>query len=127
MSGSDGAGTPGQPHGKLDKKLYVVISEPVEAPGDRQAVRARHLAYQCELEAKGILFAGGPLLDAKDQPSGTGLIIYRAPSLQAAREIAENDPYHRHGMRKYTIRPWRIAEGSLGLKIKYSTGACELE
>ena len=112
---------------KLGKKLYVVLSEPVAAAGDRAAARAQHLAYQYELERKGIMFAAGPFLDAADQPNGSGLIIYRAASLEAATEIASNDPFHKLGFRTFRIMPWRVSEGTLGLRVNYSTGTYHLD
>ena len=75
---------------KLGKKLYVVFTEPIEAAGDRMAARAQHLEYQYKLEREGIMFAAGPILDGNDQPSGSCIIIYRAPSLEAATEIANS-------------------------------------
>ena len=114
--------------GKLGKKLYVVISEPAAgAAGDRAAVRAQHLEYQYKLERDGVMFAAGPFLVANDQPNGTGLIIYRAASLEAATEIADNDPFHRLGLRTFRIMPWRVSEGTLGIRVNYSAGTFEID
>lgn len=112
---------------KLGKKLYVIVTEPVEAPGDRASAREQHLEYQYELERTGVMFAAGPFLDGNDQPNGSGLIIYRAASLEAATEIARNDPFHKLGFRRFTIRPWRVSEGTLGLRVNYSTGTYQLD
>jgi uncharacterized protein YciI len=109
---------------KLNKKLFVIHTTPVDSPpaGDRDEIRAKHLQYQYELEDRGIMFAAGPFLGADDKPTGAGLIIYRADSLEAAKRIADADPYHASGFRSYTIQPWRISEGTFTLKVEYSTG-----
>lgn len=112
---------------KLGKKLYVVLTEPVPASGDRASARALHLEYQYDLERRGVMFAAGPFLDPADLPNGSGLIIYRAASLEAATEIANNDPFHKLGFRTFKIVPWRVSEGTFGLRINYSTGTYQLD
>ena len=121
------ANKPAHSPNKLGKKLYVVFTEPVEAAGDRMAARAQHLEYQYELERRGVMFAAGPFLDEGDRPNGSGLIIYRAASLAEATEIARNDPFHAQGFRKFTIMPWRVSEGTIGIRLNYSTGAYQLD
>jgi uncharacterized protein YciI len=120
-------GKPQHAPNKLGKKLYVVFTEPVEAAGDRQAARAQHLEYQYELERRGVMFAAGPFLDEADQPNGSGLIIYRAASLAEATEIARNDPFHKLGFRKFRVMPWRVSEGTIGIRLNYSTGVYQLD
>jgi len=46
---------------------------------------------------------------------GMGLIIYRSPSFDAARAIAEVGPMHASGARSFTLRKWMINEGNLTL------------
>lgn len=121
------ASKPAHAPNKLGKRLYVVITEPIEAAGNRQAARAEHLEYQYKLEREGIMFAAGPFLDERGEPNGSGLIIYRAASLEAATEIARNDPFHKLGFRKFRIMPWRVSEGTLGIRVNYSTGTYQLD
>lgn len=126
MSSSE-AGKPAHSPNKLGKKLYVVFTEPVESSGDRMVVRAQHLEYQYGLERRGVMFAAGPFLDENDQPNGSGLIIYRAASLAEATEIANKDPFHAQGFRKFRIMPWRLSEGTIGIRLNYSTGEYQLD
>ncbi len=114
---------------KLNKRLYVVFTTPVEGEvaGDRAAARAEHLEYQYELERRGIMFAAGPFLNKDGQPNGSGMIIYRADSLEAATEIADNDPFHKQGFRRYTIMPWRVSEGTFSVRINYSSGTYQFD
>ena len=124
---SSDADKPAHSPTKLGKKLYVVFTEPVEASGDRIAVRAQHLEYQYELERRGVMFAAGPFLDESDQPNGSGLIIYRAASLAEATEIASKDPFHAQGFRTFKIMSWRVSEGTIGIRLNYSTGVYQLD
>ena len=57
---------------------------------------------------------------------GSGLIIYRAESMEAARAIAEADPMHASGIRTYTLRKWLVNEGSFQLDVKLSTQSVRL-
>lgn len=44
--------------------------------------------------------------------SGSGLIVYVAPSLDAARALAEADPMHQAGQCRFTLQAWRLNEGA---------------
>ena len=107
--------------GLLAKRLYVILTTPT---GPLEALAEHlgaHLAYQKDLEARGVTFAAGPFADdAERQWSGEGMIIVRAASLDEARAIAEADPMHRSGVRRYRIRPWLRNEGSITLSVRYS-------
>lgn len=113
--------------GVLAKQLYAIFTEPA---GDLAAVRETmpdHLAYQESIEASGVMFAAGPFADDEQRSwSGAGMVIVRAESLEAARAIADADPMHRSGARRYRIRPWLLNEGSLTVRLTYSDGAREI-
>ena len=115
--------------GVLAKPLYAVLTTPAEGRGyeDLAEHLPAHLAYQVELEQKGIMFAAGPLAsDDETKPSGEGLVIIRAASVEEAHKIAAADPMHKSGARTYRIRPWLINEGSLTVKVTYSDGGREI-
>jgi hypothetical protein len=57
---------------------------------------------------------------------GDGMIVLRAKNLAEARTIAENDPMHKSGARKFRVRPWLINEGSVTVKINFSNRGGEL-
>lgn len=107
--------------GLLAKRLYVILTTPtgsLDALGEHLGA---HLAYQKELEARGVTFAAGPFADdAELDWSGEGMIIVRAASLAEARAIADADPMHSNGVRRYRIRPWLLNEGSYTLTVRYS-------
>lgn len=114
-------------HPALRLLHYAVISEYTDKEGDRAAVRDEHLAYQCQLEDEGKLFAAGPLLNDDGGMAGIGLIIYKAASLDDAKAIADNDPFHKSGLRQYKIYPWKINEGGIDLKIRFAAGTFEID
>lgn len=110
-----------QSRGALAFELFAAISTPDSSPEDVKAALPDHLAYQSELEAAGKLFLAGPMSDETGaMMKGIGLIIYRADSLEAARELAENDPMHSRGARKYVLRRWLVNEGAMELSVRLS-------
>ena len=113
--------------GALALELYVAQSTPVKSPEEIKAALPEHLAYQAELERKGQLAFAGPMSDETGEHiQGMGLIVYRADSFEAARELAKNDPMHQCGARSFDLRRWMINEGSLSLSAKLSTGGVVL-
>ncbi len=113
--------------GALALELYVAHSTPAKAPEDVKASLPDHLAYQAQLERAGQLAFAGPMSDETgEHMQGMGLIIYRADSLEAARQLAENDPMHKSGARSFVLRRWMINEGSLNLSVGLSTGTSAL-
>ncbi|KPA22255.1 YciI-like protein [Shimia sp. SK013] len=113
--------------GALALELFVAHSTPAKAPQDVKASLPDHLAYQADLERAGQLAFAGPMSDETGaHMQGVGLIVYRADSLEAAQQLAENDPMHKSGARSYVMRRWLINEGSLNLSVGLSTGGSTL-
>ncbi len=107
--------------GLLAKRLYVILTMPTGTLDALAQHLGAHLAYQKDLEARGITFAAGPFADdAEQQWSGEGMIIIRAESMAQARAIADADPMHQSGARSYRIRPWLLNEGSATVTVRYS-------
>lgn len=107
--------------GSLAFELFVVTSTAQAAPETLKENLPAHLAYQAQQESLGNLVLAGPLSDETgEEMQGTGLIIYRAKSMQAAREIAANDPMHVSGARSFTLRRWLVNEGCLEIQVKLS-------
>ncbi len=111
----------------LHKRLYIIFSEPTEKGGDRRKIFAQHIEYQIRNESAGILFAAGPFVDAKGKPQGPGMIVVRAKSMAAAKKIADADPFHKQGFRKYRIQAWEVNEGGFNLRVKFSDGSYTLD
>jgi len=103
----------------LGMQLYVIVTEPLRAAGGEERFLA-HLNHQVGLERRGIMFGAGPLQDEdKDGPS-RGMIVIRAKSFADARRIADSDPYHKAGARKYKLYRWNLNEGTMTFKIRYT-------
>ena len=63
----------------------------------RKLHRDKHIAHLSPLEEAGRVQFAGPLLDADQNPCGS-LIVFEADTLEAARAVAEADPYLTHGI-----------------------------
>lgn len=114
--------------GSLALELFVVESTPAKAPEEVKGILPAHLSYQQSMELKGSLAFAGPLSDLSGElMEGTGLIVYRAESMDQAREFADEDPMHSSGARTYTLRKWLINEGSFSLNVGLSTKHIEFK
>lgn len=106
----------------LQKQLYAVFTTPA---GSIEAVLANmedHLAFQVSLEKDGILYAAGPMWSEDEKTwEGEGLVVIRAGSRGEAIAIAERDPMHGSGARKFTVRPWMINEGTVTVRLDLSS------
>ena len=110
----------------LRKKLYVVLSKGGAAAEEIAKHLPSHLEYMIGLEKRGVLFASGPLAETDGKTRGDGLTILRAPSAEAARKIAEADPFVVNGLRSFELREWTVMEGSLGIKVNFSDQSLEV-
>lgn len=88
---------------KGDEKmiLYVAILEAIDSQNDSEMLDI-HKAYLQKCIDEGKIYAKGPFTDH----SG-GLVIYKADSFEAAKELAENDPAVLQGYRKLILKEWK--------------------
>ncbi|WP_232823071.1 YciI family protein [Oceanibium sediminis] len=106
----------------LQLQLYAIFTTPTHGIGAVLANLEDHLAFQVQLERDGIMYAAGPLWTDDEQAwEGEGIVVVRAGSRAEAVAIAERDPMHKAGARSFTVRPWMINEGSLTVRLDYST------
>lgn len=106
----------------LQKQLYAIFTTPTDGLGAVFANLDDHLAFQMQLEQDGIMFAAGPLwTDDEQEWQGEGMVVVRAASRAEAIAIAERDPMHKAGARSFTVRPWMINEGSMTVRLDFST------
>lgn len=111
----------------LQKQLYAIFTSPTGGLENVFAQMEEHLRFQVSLEREGIMFAAGPLWSDDEQNwTGEGLVVVRAASVQEAHAIAERDPMHQSGARRFHIRPWMVNEGSLRLRLDFSSQTFEL-
>lgn len=94
--------------------LYAIICEDkASSLALRQQNRPAHLERLQQLQNEGRLVIAGPhpAIESED-PGDAGftgsLIVAEFPSLQAARNWAENDPYHLAGVfEKVNVKPFK--------------------
>jgi uncharacterized protein YciI len=110
----------------LNKSLYVITTVPCAPREEMLKHMSAHIDRQVELERAGIMFGAGPLFEEGGEAPVAGMIIVRANSFEEAAKIADGDPMHIHGVRKYTIRRWVLNEGSFNVRISYSTQQAEI-
>jgi uncharacterized protein YciI len=63
----------------------------------RMETRPAHLEHLNKLNAEGTLEMAGPFLDADGKPNGS-LVVVNAESAEAAKAIADADPYTKAGL-----------------------------
>ena len=113
--------------GMLQKQLYAVFTTPTNGMGPVMENLGPHLEFQVKLERDGIMFGAGPFwADNEVDWNGEGMVLIRADSLAHAKEIANSDPMHASGARSFTVRPWLLNEGTMTIRIDYSTGKREI-
>lgn len=111
----------------LQKQLYAIFTTPTDGLGAVFANLEAHLAFQVGLERDGIMYAAGPLwTDDESHWEGEGMVVVRAASRAEAIAIADKDPMHQSGARTFMVRPWMINEGSISVRLDYSTQTFEI-
>jgi len=118
--------------GFLRQRLYVAIVRPTrEVDAEFAQLLGEqlpgHWEWLLELEQQGKVFAAGPFLgdDGESYP-GEGMLIFRASSLEEAREMAAGDPIIRVGLRTAEVRQWELNEGGFTVSVRYSNSRFEL-
>lgn len=106
----------------LQKQLYAIFTVPTGGIEPILAQLEEHLAFQIQLERDGIMYAAGPMWsDDEREWHGDGMVVVRAGSRAEAVAIAERDPMHRSGARRFTVRPWMINEGTMTVRLDMSS------
>lgn len=65
-----------------------------------------HLKFIKGLRERGVLALAGPFFTPDGKNSGDGVYALQVDSLEAAEEIAGEDPLHKRGLRTPTVLPW---------------------
>lgn len=93
-----------------DSSTFIYVLRPCrqglsDAPTpEEEASLDEHFQYlRRELEEGGLILAG-PCLDG-----ALGVVVFRAPTEEAAREFMEADPAVRHGLMRAELHPFRVS------------------
>jgi len=100
--------------------LWLLYWTPAVPPEQLEPLLSDHLRYMVDLEARGVLFASGPLAAADGSRTGAGLTVLRAADEAHARALADEEPFAKKGMRSYTLQRWILIEGSLTVSLRLS-------
>jgi uncharacterized protein len=65
-----------------------------------------HLAYMKGLRQQGRLLLAGPFVDDEG-----GLVVVRAADIEAARQVADDDPAIHSGVMTASVHPWKVLAG----------------
>ncbi len=90
---------------------FIYFIEPVRATfnedytEDEAKIVAQHFAYLQALLAGGRLILAGRTTEERP----TGIVVFEAADLAAAREVYENDPAVKAGLFKGRVAPYRVA------------------
>ena len=126
------ADAPRGPGGRPARPQYYVFWMTNVDPAPKTAktvdeIRQDHFAYLGDLEARGILLAAGPFMDADGKRHGAGMMILRAASIEEADRIAAEEPYRKNGLRRHAPTPWQWAEGSVTQTFRMKAGTFEVK
>lgn len=104
----------------LKKRLWVIMTKAVAAPEEVRRHLKAHLQHQIALERAGIMYGAGPATRPGQAMAAFGLIIIRAEDEAAARRIADSDPMHSSGARRYELYSWSLNEGRINVTLNFS-------
>jgi len=105
----------------MNKEVYLYVTEPVVSFAEVAKVLPDHMDFVHKIENQGTMIMGGQTtIEGASDAGGYGAIMIRANSFEEARRIADQDPMHKTGVRKYTLYKWNINEGELNVRLKLS-------
>ena len=84
-------------------RYVITLTRNPERARDEALIKS-HVAFLRELDCSGQLVLAGPFEDGAG-----GMIILRAESLEAARAIAETDPFVTAGYESLEVRAWLLS------------------
>jgi uncharacterized protein YciI len=123
MSTENAAARPDERHSGAQMVVFLCFTEPAAGVSSDEDIRPHlesHKSWLADVEAASELLFAGPMLDEGYRYSGSGLLVLRANSVAAAKEIADRDPLHSKGLRTYRIVPWQINEGQFDVRLTLS-------
>jgi len=74
---------------------------------DEERIVSEHFDYLKGLNEQDILILAGRTQNT--DPSSFGIVIFRAPSEVAARQVVDNDPAVSQGVMRAELYPYRVA------------------
>lgn len=107
-------------------QFYLIFTERClegEAAEDAHQKNLKdHYAWLADMDHRGLLFGAGPLRESTGAWDGSGMFIIRASSREEAQRLAETEPMHKQGVRKFRIVPWQLNEGGFSIRVSHASG-----
>ncbi|MEM0933981.1 MAG: YciI family protein [Bacteroidota bacterium] len=112
----------------MNKEVYLYVTEPVVSFDEVAKILPDHMDFVHKIENQGTMIMGGQTtIEGADNAGGYGAIMIRANSFEEARRIADQDPMHKTGVRKYTLYKWNINEGEMNVRLKLSDASFTID
>ena len=89
-------------------------ANPIE---DHREAFDAYIDWLRRIEDDGTMFASGVLKDENNW-DGSGMAIVRAGSYEDAVKIAEEEPFHKAGVRKNDVQGWMMNEANFQFSLK---------
>ena len=83
---------------------FVILLDTIQGRTTSEHLIRAHIAFLRELHKEGKLVMCGPFTNYKG-----GMIIVKASNLDDAKQISENDPFVREGVRTPEVRVWELS------------------
>lgn len=100
---------------RFDHHTLVLLVRPPDAPelseAEADALQDAHLAFRADLRERGLLIAGGPLVDQDDERLRGASIMSVDP--ETARTLCAADPAVRAGRLAVQVMTWMVPAGNL--------------
>ncbi|MEO0507856.1 MAG: YciI family protein [Bacteroidota bacterium] len=112
----------------MNKEVYLYVTEPIVSFEEVAKILPDHMDFVHKIERQGTMIMGGQTtIEGADNAGGYGAIMIRANSFEEARRIADQDPMHKTGVRKYTLYRWNINEGEMNVRLKLSDASFSID
>ena len=109
----------------LKKTLFVAVSRVAAAPSTIEPFVAEHLAYMNAMEADSLIWASGPFIE-EGVVVGDGLTILSTDTIEEARQVMEEEPLIKRGLRSFELRKWELREGRIDISLRASVSRYSL-
>ncbi|NUT55056.1 MAG: hypothetical protein HOQ03_03615 [Thermoleophilia bacterium] len=100
---------------RFDRHTLVLLVLRADAPDlteeEADDLQERHLAFRADLRERGLLVAGGPLVDQDDERLRGVSIMACDP--ETARRLASDDPAVRAGRLAVEVMTWMVPAGNV--------------
>ena len=96
---------------RFDRHTLVLLVLAPDAPEATDELQERHLAFRAELRERGLILAGGPLVDQDDERL-RGISIWSCDP-ETARRISHEDPAVQAGRLAVEVMTWSVPAGSV--------------